>query len=95
VVQTKQIRQVQQILLIQLNNKGINKMISLVLTALVACSTEEAPKAESTTAPVVEVAIAAAQTATATTEVIVVPATEATPAPATSATPATTTGASK
>jgi hypothetical protein len=96
VVQIKKIQQVQHILLIQLNNKGINKMISLVLAALVACSTEEAPKAEPTPTPVVETAPAATEAAPATaTETVAVPTTEATPVPATTAAPATTTGASK
>jgi hypothetical protein len=98
VVQIKKIQQVQQILLIQLNNKGINKMISLVLAALVACSTENAATEEvkaTTTPTVVETETTdsgskAAEQATATnTETVVVPTTEATPAPA------TTTGASK
>jgi hypothetical protein len=79
-----------------INKKGINKMITLIIAALVGCAAQEVAETkptESATTPVVE---AVEATPAVTPEPVVVPATEATPVPATvTPVPATTTGASK
>jgi PBP1b-binding outer membrane lipoprotein LpoB len=78
-----------------INKKGINKMIALIIAALVGCAAQEATEtkpAETTTVtePVVE-------SAPAQPEVVAVPSTEATPVTPQVTEPATntTTGASK